>query len=192
LLYNEDAMSEGVIYDVHRAAIINSNRELTMISKTMQDAINAQINNELYSAYLYLSMSAYFESQNLPGSAKWMRTQHGEEQTHAMKLLDHLVDRGGRVVLKAIDQPPAEFESVQAIWDMVVEHEKKVTEMIHKLYEQAVKEKDYPTQTMLTWFINEQVEEEKTAALMAERFKLAGKNAANLLLFDGHFTKRDS
>jgi len=161
-----------------------------MISKTMQDAINEQIKNEFYSAYLYLSMSAYFESINLPGSAKWMRAQFGEEQTHALKMLDYINDRDGRVALKAIDQPPADFASPVAVWEMVLEHEKKVTALIHNLYAQAVKENDYATQTFLAWFISEQVEEEKNATLMLERFKQAGSNAGTLLLFDGHFTKR--
>lgn len=163
-----------------------------MISQTMQDAINEQIKNELYSAYLYLSMSAYFESINMPGSAKWMRTQQGEEQTHAMKLFDFVNDRGGRVSLKPIDQPPIDFASPLKVWEMVLEHERKVTGMIHKLYEQAGKENDYAAQTLLTWFITEQVEEEKNASLMLERFKQAGTNAATLLLFDGHFTQRGS
>jgi ferritin len=161
-----------------------------MISKSMQDAINEQIKNEFYSAYLYLSMSAYFESINMPGSAKWMRTQFGEEQTHAMKMLDFINNRDGRVALKALDQPPADFASPVAVWEMVLEHERKVTGLINKLYEQAVKENDYATQTFLTWFITEQIEEEKNAALMLERFKQAGSNAASLLLFDGHFTNR--
>jgi ferritin len=161
-----------------------------MISKTMQDAINEQIKHELFSAYLYLSISAYFESLNLPGSAKWMRVQHDEETKHALKLYDHLIDRGGRVALKALGQPPAEFESPLAVWELVLEHERKVTGMIHALYEQAVKEKDYPAQTMLTWFINEQVEEEKNATQMLERFKMVGKAPGALLLFDGHMTKR--
>jgi ferritin len=156
----------------------------------MQDAINEQIKNEFYSAYLYLSMSAYFESINMPGSAKWMRTQFSEEQAHAMKMVDFINDRDGRVILKAIDQPPADFASPVAVWETVLEHEQKVTALINKLYEQAVKESDYATQTFLTWFITEQVEEEKNAALMLERFKQAGGNAASLLLFDGHFTKR--
>lgn len=162
-----------------------------MLSKTMQDAINEQIKNEIYSAYLYLSMSAYFESISMPGSAKWMRSQHDEEQMHAMKMFDFINDRNGRVTLKAIDQPPADFASPVAVWEMVLEHEKKVTALIHKLYEQAVKENDYATQTFLAWFISEQVEEEKNATLMLERFKQAGSNAASLLLFDGHFTKRE-
>ena len=162
-----------------------------MLSKTMQDAINEQIKNEFYSAYLYLAMAAYFESINMPGSAKWMRKQHDEEQTHGMKMFEYILDRGGHVALKAIDQPPATFASPLAVWELVLEHERKVTGLIHKLYEKAVKEDDYAAQTFLTWFINEQVEEEKNASLMLERFKLAGHNAATLLLIDGHLTMRD-
>ncbi len=161
-----------------------------MISPTMQDAFNAQINAELYSAYLYLSMSAYFEALNLPGSAKWMRVQHGEEQGHAMKMFDFVLDRGGHVVLLPIARPPAEFASPAAAWQAVLEHEQKVTGLIHTLYEQAVAEHDYAAQTMLTWFITEQVEEEKNASLMLERFSAAGANAATLLILDSHFTKR--
>jgi ferritin len=160
------------------------------ISKTMQDAINEQIKNEYYSAYLYLSMSGYFESMNMPGSAKWMRTQHDEELTHALKMFDFVNDRGGRVALKPIDQPTTDFASPLAVWEMVLEHERKVTGLIYKLYEQAVKEGDYATQAFLAWFVNEQVEEEKNASLMLERFKQAGTSPASLLLFDGHFTKR--
>lgn len=162
-----------------------------MLSKTMQDALNDQINKELYSAYLYLSMSAYFESISMPGSAKWMRVQHDEEHTHANKIFDYVNDRGGRVVLKAIDAPQVEFKSPLAAWEMVLEHERKVTASIHKLYELALAEKDYATQAMLKWFIDEQVEEEKNAMLMVERFKQAGDNPATLLILDAHFTKRD-
>jgi ferritin len=161
-----------------------------MLSKTMQDALNEQINKEFYSAYLYLSMSAYFESINLPGSAKWMRTQYDEERAHALKFLDYVNDRDGRVTLQALDQPPADFASPLAVWEMVLEHEKKVTGLIHKLYAQAVIENDYATQSLLKWFIDEQVEEEKNATLMVARFKQAGNQPAALLLFDGHFTKR--
>jgi len=161
-----------------------------MISKTMQEAINKQIKNEFYSAYLYLGMAAYFEANNLPGSAQWMRKQHDEEQTHAMKFFEYVLDRGGRVALQALDQPPADFESPVAVWDAVVEHERQVSASIHKLYELALHEKDYATQTLLAWFITEQVEEEKNATLMAEQFRLAGRNPAYLLMFDGHFTKR--
>lgn len=162
-----------------------------MLSKTIQDALNEQIKNEMYSAYLYLAMSAYLEAQNLTGSAKWMRAQFGEEQVHALKLYDHVLDRGGRVTLKAIDAPPADFASPVAVWETTLEHEKKVTAMIHNLYAQAVKENDYAAQTMLGWFINEQVEEEKNAALMLERFKLAGSTPGAMMIADVHLTKRD-
>ena len=161
-----------------------------MLSKTLQDAINEQIKNEFYSAYLYLSMSAYFESINMPGSAKWMRTQFGEEQMHALKMLDYVNDQNARVALQAINQPPADFASPVAAWEMVLEHERQVTARINQLYAQAVAEKDYATQTFFAWFVTEQVEEEKNATLMVERFRQAGTNIASLLLFDGHFTKR--
>ncbi len=162
-----------------------------MISKTMQDALNEQIKNEFYSAYLYLSMSAYFESLNLTGSAKWMRAQHDEELVHALKLRQHIIDRNGRVTLKAWDAPPADFPSVPAVWEMAFEHENKVTGMIHGLYAQAVKENDYAAQTMLTWFVDEQVEEEKNASMMAERFKQVGNQPWALVIADVHLTKRE-
>ncbi|MBI5032959.1 MAG: ferritin [Chloroflexi bacterium] len=161
-----------------------------MLSKTMQDAINEQIKNEFYSAYLYLSMSAYFESINMPGSAKWMRAQFGEEQMHALKMFDYVNDQGARATLKPIAQPTVDFASPVAAWEMVLEHERQVTALINQLYAQAVAEKDYATQTFLAWFVTEQIEEEKNATLMVERFRQAGNNIASLLLFDGHFTKR--
>jgi len=162
-----------------------------MISKTMQDALNEQIKNEFYSAYLYLSMSAHFETLNLTGSAKWMRTQHDEECEHALKLYQHILDRGGRVTLKAWDAPPADFPSALAVWEQALAHENKVTAMIHGLYAQAVKENDYAAQTMLTWFVSEQVEEEKNAALMVERFKQVGNQPGALIIADVHLTKRE-
>jgi len=161
-----------------------------MLNETMQGALNEQINKEMYSAYLYLSMSAYFEVLNMPGSAKWMRAQHDEEHLHAMKLYDYVNDCNGRVALKAIAQPQTEWASPVAAWEGVLEHEHKVTQSIHDLYALAVRENDYPTQSLLKWFIDEQVEEEKNATLMVERFRQAGTNVATLLLFDGHFTKR--
>ncbi|MBI5653180.1 MAG: ferritin [Chloroflexi bacterium] len=161
-----------------------------MLSQTMQAALNEQINNEYYSAYLYLSMSAYFEALNLPGSAKWMRAQYDEERTHALKLFDYVNDRDGRVSLKQIAAPQMEWNSPLSAWENVLEHERGVTASIHNLYALAVKENDYATQTLLTWFITEQVEEEKNANLMVERMRQAGTQPATMLLFDGHFTKR--
>ena len=162
-----------------------------MLSKTLQDAMNEQIKNEMYSAYLYLAMSAYFESLNLGGSAKWMRAQFGEEQTHALKLYDHVLDRGGRIALQAIDAPAANFASPVAAWEQVLAHEQKVTALIHNLYALAVKENDYPVQTLLHWFISEQVEEEKNATTMVERFWQAGSTPGALMIADVHLTKRD-
>jgi ferritin len=161
-----------------------------MFSKTVQDALNEQIKNELYSAYLYLSMSAHFEAANLPGFAKWMRIQAGEEQTHAMKFFDFINDRGGRVTLQAILQPPTEFTTPLAVFEQVLEHEGKVTAMIHNLYALALKENDYPTQVMLQWFINEQVEEEKNASHIVETLKLAGDKGGSLLMLDHRLGKR--
>jgi ferritin len=155
-----------------------------VLSKKLQDAINAQIRDELYSAYLYLSMAAYSEEANLPGFAHWMRLQNQEEVSHAMKLFDYVNERGGRVVLHAIDQPPTDFESPLSTFEMTLEHEQKVTGLIHNLYELALDEKDYPTQVMLQWFIEEQVEEEDSASQILEMLKMIGKQGHALVMFD--------
>ncbi len=161
-----------------------------MLNKTVQDAINEQIKNELYSAYLYLAMSAHFEAANLPGTARWMRMQSNEEVEHAMKFFDFVNDRGGRVTLKAIGQPPAEWKSLLIAFEQVLEHEKKVTAMIHSLYALAVEEKDYPSQTMLHWFINEQVEEEKNASAIVEQLKMIGDHPNAMLMLDHQLGSR--
>src|SRR5687768_16066736 len=134
-----------------------------MLAQGVQDAINQQIKHEFFSAYVYLSMSAYFESTNLPGFATWMRSQAQEEVTHGMKLFDFINDRGGRVVLHPIDGPPTDFKSPLEVFEQALKHEQAVTAMIHKLYEVAFKANDFATQVELQWFITEQVEEEKTA-----------------------------
>jgi ferritin len=161
-----------------------------MISKSMQDAINEQIKNEIYSAYLYLSMSAHFEGRNLNGFAKWLRVQANEELGHAMKFYDYLFERGGQVVLKAIEQPPSEWKSNLEVFEQVLEHEQKVTAMINKLYEQALKENDYPSQILLQWFINEQVEEEKNATQIIENLKLIDAHGTAVLMLDHELGKR--
>jgi ferritin len=155
-----------------------------MISKTLQDAVNEQINKELYSAYLYLAMSAQCENQNLPGVAQWLKVQFKEEQTHALRFYQHLVDRGGQVVLKAIDRPPEKFGTVTKLFEQVLAHEQKVTGMIHKLLELALKEKDHALAEELQWFVKEQVEEEKNAAEIVARLKMAGEHGASLLFLD--------
>ena len=161
-----------------------------MISKIMQDAINDQIQKELYSSYLYLSMSAYFADKNLSGFAHWMRVQEAEEREHAMKLYDFLLERGGRANLKAIDAPKTEWTSTLEVAEEVAAHEAKVTASIYALYETALKEKDYPTQIMLQWFISEQVEEEKNAAEIVANLKLIEKGGTAIYVLDHQLGKR--
>jgi ferritin len=161
-----------------------------MISKTLQDAVNAQINKELFSSYLYLSMATYFEDKNLPGFASWMQVQADEEREHAMKFYKYLVDRGGRVMLKAIDAPKIEWNTNLEVFTEVQSHEVKVTAAIHNLYELALKEKDYPTQVMLQWFISEQVEEEKNAADIVQQLGLIDAHGTAVLMLDKQLGKR--
>jgi len=161
-----------------------------MLSKKIQDALNQQINAEISSAYLYLSMSAYCAAGNRPGSAHWMRVQWQEELSHATKLFDYINDRGGRAVLKAVAQPPADFKSLRDVFQQVLDHEREVSAMIHRLYEAAVKETDYPTQIMLQWFITEQVEEEKSATEIIEQLKLIGDQGAAVIMLDRHLGMR--
>ena len=155
-----------------------------MLSKKLQDALNEHIKNEFYSAYVYLSMAAHLAAAHLPGCARWMRAQSQEEMSHAMKLFDFVLERGGRVVLKAIEQPPAQFKSPLEVFQQALKHEQKVTDMIHRLYELAVKENDYATQVMLQWFITEQVEEEGAAGEIVEQLKLIGKEPTALFMLD--------
>jgi len=161
-----------------------------MISKIMQDAINDQINKELYSSYLYLSMAAYFEDRNLSGFSHWMRVQESEEREHAMKLYDFLLERGGKVNLKAIDAPKTEWTSTLEVATEVAAHEAKVTASIYALYETALKEKDYPAQIMLQWFISEQVEEEKNATDIVANLKLIEERGTAVLMLDHQLAKR--
>ena len=161
-----------------------------MISKTMQDAINDQINKEMFSSNLYLSMAAYFENSGLPGAAKWMHVQAGEEHTHAMKLFEHLVDRGGKVELGAIAAPDTEWAGPAAAFKAVLEHEQYVTKSIHHLYEVALNEKDYPAQVLLGWFINEQVEEEKNASEIVASMARIEAHETAVLQLDHQLGKR--
>ena len=161
-----------------------------MIGKAMQDAMNEQINKELFSSYLYLSMAAYFEDKNLPGFGNWMRLQANEEREHAMKFYDHILERGGRVTLKAIDAPKTDWNSNLEVAEEVAAHEGKVTASIYSLYELALKEKDYPAQVMLQWFITEQVEEEKNAGEIVADLKLIEERGTAVLMLDHRLAKR--
>lgn len=161
-----------------------------MLSKKMQDALNTQINHELYSSYLYLAMSAHFEAANLPGFANWMKVQSAEEYGHGMKFFHFINERSGRAELDAIAKPPVEYKTPLDVMKKVLEHEKKVTGTIEALYELALKEKDYPTQVMLQWFITEQVEEEKNASDIIELLKSIGDSPAGLAMVDGKLGAR--
>ncbi|HLO16866.1 MAG TPA: ferritin [Anaerolineales bacterium] len=161
-----------------------------MIGKGMQAAMNEQINKEFFSSYLYLSMAAYFENKNLEGFAHWMRLQADEEREHAMKFYNFILERGGQVMLKAIDAPETEWKSNLAIAEQVAEHEAKVTASIEALYELALKEKDYPAQVLLQWFITEQVEEERNAADLVAKLKLIEERGTAVLMLDHRLSKR--
>ncbi len=155
-----------------------------MFSKTLEAAMNDQIKHELYSAYFYLSMSAFAESHNMPGAAKWLALQAQEEQEHALKFYGYIHDRGGQVTLQAIPQPPAEFTSLLDVFEQVKAHEATVTALINRLYEIAVKENDYPSQVMLQWFVTEQVEEEKSAAEVVDALRMVGTQGSALFMAD--------
>jgi ferritin len=155
-----------------------------MISPAIQQALNDQINLEFSSAYAYLAMSGYFEAANLPGFASWMRTQYQEELMHALRLFDHMHDRGGTVKLEAVAEPKAKFKTALEAFEAGLKHEQKVTASIHKLYALAAKEDDYATQTMLQWFINEQVEEEKNVGQAVDWLKISGDSPVALLMLD--------
>ncbi len=161
-----------------------------MLNKAMQDAMNEQINKEMFSSYLYLSMAAYFEDKNLPGFAHWMRVQEAEEREHAMKFYEFILERGGKVTLKAIDAPGTEWTSTLEVAEEVAAHEAKVTSSIYALYELALQEKDYPSQIMLQWFISEQVEEEKNAAEIVANLKLIEDRGTAVLMLDHRLGKR--
>jgi ferritin len=161
------------------------------MDKKLQKAFNDQIKNELYSAYLYLAMAAYFESINLEGFGHWMKVQFKEEQVHAMKMFEFLNDRGARVNLQAIPQPPVDFDSAQDIFIKTLEHEKKVTSLINELYELAQKVNDKAACIFLQWFITEQVEEEKNATRILETIKMIKPDSAALIMLDRELAKRD-
>lgn len=161
-----------------------------MLSKKLQKAFNDQINHEFSSSYLYLSMAAYAESQNLPGFARWLKLQTAEEKGHAMKLYKYVAERGGRVELQAIEQPPVDFKSPIALFEEVLRHERKITALINKLYEAALEEKDYASQVLLHWFIEEQVEEEAAASEILETLKMAGEKGQSLIMMDRQLARR--
>ncbi len=161
-----------------------------MLSKTMEKALNEQINAEFYSSYMYLSMSTYFDSIGLPGAAQWMRAQTQEEWFHGMKLFGYVNERGGRVALKAIKQPPVDWKSTLHVFQEVLSHEQKVTGLINNLVNLAVEEKDHATNIFLQWFISEQVEEEANVGAVLDKLKLIGKDTTALFTLDATLGQR--
>lgn len=143
-----------------------------MLKETVLKALNKQINAEMHSAYLYLSMSAYFEDQGLSGFANWMKVQYQEELSHSLKIFDFVNERNGRVILEPIASVPTEFNGVIDVYEKTLEHEQKVTEMINQLMDVAVKASDHATQSFLKWFVDEQVEEEANVNELLDNLKL--------------------
>ncbi|AMK15204.1 ferritin [Methanobrevibacter olleyae] len=151
-----------------------------MVNEKMEAALNAQLNAEVYSGYLYLSMAAYFEDIDLSGFANWMRVQATEELDHGMKFYDYIIRRGARVTLTTIDAPQTEWDSPLSAFEHVLEHEQMVTGLIDDLVNLAIEEKDHATNNFLQWFVEEQVEEEENAMDNLAKLKLAGDNKSIL------------
>ena len=161
-----------------------------MISNKLQTAIDEQINAEIWSAYLYLSMSAYFERQNLKGFANWMKVQWQEEITHSVKFFDYVHSRGGQVALKPIAAVETDWKNAIEVFEHTLEHEQYVTGLINNLANIAVEEKDHATNTMLQWFIAEQVEEEGNVEQILVQLKMIGDNGYGMLMLDRELATR--
>lgn len=161
-----------------------------MLSEKMQDALNQQLNAELYSGYMYLSMSSYFKSISLDGFAAWMHAQAQEELLHGMKFYDFIIQRGGRALLAQVDAPPLDWESPLAVFEATLAHEQKVTGLINDLVEVAISERDHATNIFLQWFVTEQVEEEENVGGVLEQLKLMGEATGGLFMIDRELGQR--
>jgi ferritin len=161
-----------------------------MISKIMSEALNSQLNKELYSAYLYLSMSSYANCVGMKGTANWFMVQYQEEMTHFMKFYTYINGQGVHVELAAMEAPPSEFGSLLSMFEQALKHEQFITGSINDGMEQAILEKDHATQIFLQWFVTEQVEEEANAGDVIARLKMAGETGAGLLMVDGELATR--
>jgi len=161
-----------------------------MLTEKMQKTLNRQLNAELYSSYLYLSMNAYFKSVNLDGFANWMYYQAQEELEHSMKFYDFIIQRGAKVELMQIEAPPPEWSSPLAVFEATLAHEQKVTGLINDLVDVAHEESDHATNIFLQWFVSEQVEEEENVGGVLEQLKLMGDAQGGLFMMDRELTKR--
>jgi ferritin len=155
-----------------------------MLGQKVQDALNAQLNKEFYSAYLYLGMSAYFDSKDLPGFANFMKVQWQEEMSHAMRIFNYITEVGGKVELNQINKPTESWEDVTAVFEAVYEHECYITQSINDVLSISHEEKDYATINMLQWFIGEQVEEEASMLKILNQLKMIGGQGAGIFMLD--------
>lgn len=162
-----------------------------MINEKIEKAFNEQIKHELESAYLYLAMASYFHHEGWDGMAAWMKKQAVEEEKHAMRFFEHIVDRGGRVHLAALSQPKAEWSGPTDAWDAAYKHEQFITSRIHALSKLAEEEKDYTARPMLDWFLNEQIEEEAQTQQVLTKAQKTGNSAGGLMVLDHHLGKRE-
>lgn len=160
------------------------------MNKRVEEELNLQINREIYSSYLYLSMSAYFSATGLKGMANWTKIQYQEELAHAMKMFDYVSERGGRVILEKIDRPAIEWDSVLDVFEGVLSHEEYITKSINELMHIATEEKDYATVNFLQWFVGEQVEEEANANEILDQLELIEDNKMGLVMLDKELAQR--
>ncbi|HMA77144.1 MAG TPA: ferritin [Candidatus Krumholzibacteriaceae bacterium] len=161
-----------------------------MLSDKMCEALAEQVNKEIYSAYLYLSMSSYFDSEGLKGFSNWYFIQYREEMDHAMRIYDYIQEQGFRVKLKAIDEPPSEFGTPLEVVEKTLEHEKFVTSLINDLMDLSIEEKDHATKIFLQWFVSEQIEEESSVTDILDKLKLAGEKGNGLFMIDRELMAR--
>ncbi len=161
-----------------------------MLHPKIQDAFNKQLNAEYFSSYLYLSMAAYFESQNLKGMAQWMRMQVQEENMHAMKFFDFINERGGKVTLTSIEAPKTEWSSPLQVFEETCAHESKVTGLINDLVDMAISEKDHAANAFLQWFVTEQVEEESSVQEITEKLRMVGDRGGMMFMLDRELSQR--
>ncbi|MHC1697030.1 MAG: ferritin [Geobacteraceae bacterium] len=161
-----------------------------MISKKMIQALNKQVNNEIYSAYLYLSMSSYTNYIGLKGAANWFMVQYQEEMVHAMKIYDYVNSQGSHAQLAAIAAPPAEFGTLLSMFEQTLKHEQFITNCINELMDLAIKEKDHATQIFLQWFVTEQIEEEGNDNDIIAKLKLVGDSPQGLMMVDRDMAAR--
>jgi ferritin len=160
------------------------------LNKRVEAALNDQVNKEFYSAYLYLSMSSYFEDKNLQGFSNFMKVQYQEEVSHAMKIFNYIMERGGRAILQPIDEVKVDWKDVIEVFEDTCEHEKFITDSINTLVDISQEERDHATVNMLQWFVSEQVEEEATPNGILEQLKMVDGKGAGLFMIDRELSAR--